>query len=45
MKNDLPLPLGLVILLLISSTSVVATNHFDDPIIIDVDLELSLIHI
>ena len=43
MKNDLPLPLGLVILLLISSTSVVATNHFDDPIIIDVDLENGIV--
>ncbi len=43
MRNDPALPLALVIILLISSPSVVATDNFDDPIIISVDLENGIV--
>ena len=43
MTNDLPPALVLVSILLFSSPSVVGSNHFDDPIIIAVDLDNGIV--
>ena len=39
MKSSISLPSLLTLLIIQSSISVVATNHFDDPIIISIDLD------
>ena len=42
-KGGISLPSLLTLLISLSSLTVVATNHFDDPIIISVDLENGIV--